>query len=202
MRAFFFLLPPSSFTFPCSLLTCWLWVASCFVLPIPAAARIHSSTLKPSSAASANTAAVLPEPEGPVRDKVNRDNIQGDFFNWRPLISVPKRKPPISQSQPFLLTRFSGTATVIGWLTIFFLVLKFGGPVKKITLYKTKPHQLWEQLSSHYQVPDHRYHLPTQSLCCSRLLLCSSHLLNWSLAWMANHINIGESNHVWGEADY
>ena len=25
--------------------------------------------------------------------------IQGDFLNWPPLISVPKRKPPISQSQ-------------------------------------------------------------------------------------------------------
>ena len=28
------------------------------------------------------------------------------FFNWPTTISVPKRKPPISQSQPFLSTRF------------------------------------------------------------------------------------------------
>ena len=52
--------------------------------------------------------------------------VQGGFFDCSSPISVPKRKSPISQSQPFLLTRFNETAAVIGWLAIFFLVLKLG----------------------------------------------------------------------------
>ena len=65
--------------------------------------------------------------------------IQGGFFNWPPPISVPKRKSLSSQSRPFLVTGFSGTAAVVGWLAVFFLVLKLGGwgwgAVKKTTLY-------------------------------------------------------------------
>ena len=52
--------------------------------------------------------------------------IQGGFFYCSSPISVPERKSPISQSQPFLLTKFNETAAVIGWLAIFFLVLKLG----------------------------------------------------------------------------
>ena len=40
--------------------------------------------------------------------------IQGDFYHWYPQISIPKRKPPSSQSQPFLVTGFPGTTAVIG----------------------------------------------------------------------------------------
>ena len=36
------------------------------------------------------------------------------FFHWYPPISVPTRKPPNSQSWPFLVTGFTGTAAVIG----------------------------------------------------------------------------------------
>ena len=53
--------------------------------------------------------------------------IQGDFFHWYPPISVPKRKPPSSQSRSFLVTGFTGTAAVIGLLEISFLALKLGG---------------------------------------------------------------------------
>ena len=66
-------------------------------------------------------------------------SIQGGFFNWPSPISVPKRKLLSSQSWPFLVTGFSGTAAVVGWLAVFFLVLKLGGwgwgAVKKTTLY-------------------------------------------------------------------
>ena len=40
--------------------------------------------------------------------------VQGGFFDCSSPISVPKRKSPISQSQPFLLTKFNETAAVIG----------------------------------------------------------------------------------------
>ena len=53
--------------------------------------------------------------------------IQGDFFHWYPTISVPKIKPPSSQSRSFLVTGFTGTAAVIGLLEISFLALKLGG---------------------------------------------------------------------------
>ena len=38
------------------------------------------------------------------------EQIQGDFYHWYPPISVPKRKLPSSQSRPFLVTGFPGTA--------------------------------------------------------------------------------------------
>ena len=76
--------------------------------------------------------------------------ILGDLFNCPPPISAPKRKPPISQSQPFLITRFTGTAAVIGWLAIFFLVLKLGRnsqknhPVLKINRNWCKKHPFFQ----------------------------------------------------------
>ena len=76
------------------------------------------------------------------------DVIQGDFFHWYPPISVPIRKLPSSQSRPILVTGFTGTAAVIGWLTVFFLVLKLGGTSEKITLYnlvKQYKKQFWSQ---------------------------------------------------------
>ena len=52
----------------------------------------------------------------PRSDKYKIQNtkykIQGGFFDCSSPISVPKRKSPISQSQPFLLTRFTETAAV------------------------------------------------------------------------------------------
>ena len=54
-------------------------------------------------------------------------NYTGWFFlHWCPPISVPKRKPPSSQSRPFLVT-----GAVVGWLAVFFLVQKLGVLVKK-----------------------------------------------------------------------
>ena len=49
------------------------------------------------------------------------------FFNCSHPISVPKWKRPSSQSGLVLVTGFTETAAVIGWLAIFFLVLKLGG---------------------------------------------------------------------------
>ena len=40
--------------------------------------------------------------------------VQGDFFHWYPPNSVPTRKSLSSQSRPFLVTGFTGTAAVIG----------------------------------------------------------------------------------------
>ena len=57
-------------------------------------------------------------------------HIQGDFFT-----GTPQFQPPNSQSRPFLVTGFTGTAAVIGNLAVFFLVLKLGGSREKITLY-------------------------------------------------------------------
>ena len=62
----------------------------------------------------------------------------GWFFHWYPPISVPKRNPSSSQSRPFLVTGFTGTAAVIGLLAISFLVLKSGG-----TSEKNHPVFLW-----------------------------------------------------------
>ena len=57
--------------------------------------------------------------------------LQGDFFHWYPPISVLIRKLLSSQSRPFLVTGYTGTAAVIGWLAIIFLVLKLGGTSEK-----------------------------------------------------------------------
>ena len=59
------------------------------------------------------------------------DGSRWFFFQWYPPISVPKRKPPSSQSRPFLVKRFTGTASAIGWLAISLLVLKLGGTSEK-----------------------------------------------------------------------
>ena len=40
--------------------------------------------------------------------------VQGDFFHWYPPNSVPTRKSLSSQSRPFLVTGFTGTAALIG----------------------------------------------------------------------------------------
>ena len=59
-------------------------------------------------------------------------NVQGGLFNCSHPISVPKRKPPISQSQPFLLTKCTERAAVIGG---FLYGAEIGeGQLKKITL--------------------------------------------------------------------
>ena len=50
-----------------------------------------------------------------------------EWFVSRVLFQYQKQNPPSSQSQPFLVTGFTGTAAPIGWLAVFFLVLKLGG---------------------------------------------------------------------------
>ena len=61
--------------------------------------------------------------------------IQGDFFHWHPPISLPKIKPPSSQSELLFQEILLQRNAVIGCLAVFFLVLKLGVPVIKITLY-------------------------------------------------------------------
>ena len=53
------------------------------------------------------------------------------FFTGTPQFQYQKENPPSSQSRPFLVTGFKGTAALIGWLAVLFLVLKLGLPVKK-----------------------------------------------------------------------
>ena len=48
------------------------------------------------------------------------------FFTGTPQFQHQKENPPSSQSRPFLVTGFTRTAALIGWLAIFFLVLKLG----------------------------------------------------------------------------
>ena len=61
--------------------------------------------------------------------------IQSVFLSGAPQFQYQKENPPSSQSWPFLVTGFIGTAALIGWLAVFFLVQKLGVLVKKITLY-------------------------------------------------------------------
>ena len=46
------------------------------------------------------------------------------FFTSTPQFQYQKKT---RQSGPFLVTGFTGTAALIGWLAVFFLVLKLGG---------------------------------------------------------------------------
>ena len=58
------------------------------------------------------------------------------FFTGTPQFQYQKENPPSNQSWPFLVKRFIRTAALIGWLAVFFLVLKSGGTSeKKTTLY-------------------------------------------------------------------
>ena len=49
------------------------------------------------------------------------------FFTGTPQFQCQKENPPSSQSRFFLVRGFTGTAVLIGWLAVFFLVLKLGG---------------------------------------------------------------------------
>ena len=51
----------------------------------------------------------------------------GFFLTGAPQFQYQKENLPSSQSRPFLVTGFTGTAALIGWLAVFFLVLKLGG---------------------------------------------------------------------------
>ena len=53
------------------------------------------------------------------------------FFTGTPQFQYQKENLPSSQSRPFLVTGFKGTAALIGWLAVFFLVLKMGGTSEK-----------------------------------------------------------------------
>ena len=59
------------------------------------------------------------------------------FFTGSPQSQYQKENPPSSQSRQFLVLGFTGTAALIGWLAVFFLVLKFGATSEeeKTTLY-------------------------------------------------------------------
>ena len=52
----------------------------------------------------------------------------GFFFTGTPQFQYQKENLPSSQSRPFFVTKFTGTAALIGWLAAVFLVLKLGGP--------------------------------------------------------------------------
>ena len=53
------------------------------------------------------------------------------FFTGTPQFQYQKENPPSNQSWPFLVKRFIRTAALIGWLAVFFLVLKSGGTSEK-----------------------------------------------------------------------
>ena len=53
------------------------------------------------------------------------------FFTGTPQFQYQKENPPSDQSRPFLVTGFTGTAALIGWLAVFYLVLKMGGTSEK-----------------------------------------------------------------------
>jgi len=55
----------------------------------------------------------LPEPSYLRQPLIYKDEYKGCFFNWPPQFQYQKEN---RQSQPFLLTRFTGTAAVIGCL--------------------------------------------------------------------------------------
>ena len=61
-------------------------------------------------------------------------NLQGEFFHWYPQFQYQKENPQSSQSRPFLVTGFAWSSALIGWLAVFFLVLKWGGTSEKNTL--------------------------------------------------------------------
>ena len=48
------------------------------------------------------------------------------FLTGAPQFQYQKENLPSSQSRPFLVSGFTGTAPLIGWLAVFFLVLKLG----------------------------------------------------------------------------
>ena len=59
------------------------------------------------------------------------DTHTGWFFTGTPQFQYQKENPPSNQSWPFLVKRFIRTAALIGWLAVFFLVLKSGGTSEK-----------------------------------------------------------------------
>ena len=67
------------------------------------------------------------------------------WFVSRVPFQYQKENPPSSQSRPFSVTGFTGIVASIGWLAVFFLVLKLGVPVKKnhpVQTAKTKHIQI------------------------------------------------------------
>ena len=46
-----------------------------------------------------------------------------------------KKKIRQAANRPFLVTGFTGIAALIGWLAVYFLVLKLGSTSEKTTLY-------------------------------------------------------------------
>ena len=66
------------------------------------------------------------------RQRSPNSNCTGWFcFTVTPQFQYQKENLPISQSWPFLVTCFTGSAAPIGWLAVFFLVLKLGGTSEK-----------------------------------------------------------------------
>ena len=106
--------------------------------------------------------------------RIIKEWCTGWFFNWPSPISVSIRKSQSSQSQPFLVTGFSATAAVVGWLAVFFLVLKLGG-----TSEKNHPvHTVW-WMSGVWWIQDTKKVLPLNDFNVSKHQLFLDIAIYW-----------------------